>query len=150
MPTGPASTLRSCRDLNADSLEPVAHISPLRELRLEASADTAVQPICQLLSSAVQGCLLRIQVHGYNLVPAEWEGCMAAKASLAAEKGSRNVPSLELVLVRPIVEGRRAGTSQMPSQLMGGGIWVSILGVWATHAWVLMAALLQSRQEQHL
>jgi hypothetical protein len=101
---GGASTLCRCRDLEPDSLEPVARISSLRELRLEASARTAVQPICQLLSAAVQGCLLKVQVHGYHLIPAEWEGATSHQTSLAADRGSRNVPSLELVLFPPIID----------------------------------------------
>jgi hypothetical protein len=83
---------------SVNSLEPVAQLRSLRQLLLELSGITAqygTQLVVDLLSSAVQGCLLKIQKKGHtpNDVRAE---LVRSRDALVAERGSRNVPVLRI------------------------------------------------------
>jgi hypothetical protein len=69
----------------------------LRELSLTVAMEKqGIQPLMQLLSSALQGCLLKIDVvaQGHGLW--ELEQLKSAYTALVAEKGSRNVPLLHM------------------------------------------------------
>jgi hypothetical protein len=76
----------------------LSRFSSLRELELEVSRiidDHGTEPILGLLSSAVQGCLLKItDTSSYG--SQDNRKVRSARASLVAERGSRNVPVLVL------------------------------------------------------
>jgi hypothetical protein len=52
--------------------------------------------LTHLLSSALQGCLLKIELF-HCMDPEVEQECIKARAALAMERGSRNVPSLEII-----------------------------------------------------
>jgi hypothetical protein len=93
-------TIFCCRmcDLDASSLAPLCQLSSLRELKLDVPGvmyHHGTQPILDLMSSAVQGCLLKIINTGFAEMRGRRKTRRAADA-LVAEKGSRNVAVLEL------------------------------------------------------
>jgi hypothetical protein len=82
--------------LEADSWAPLAQLSSLRGLVVEGQGHPKPHDVLQLLSSAVQGCLLKIEVMICCWNQQQRSHVTAARAGLVAEKGSRNVPLLDL------------------------------------------------------
>jgi hypothetical protein len=85
---------RRCR-LYPDSLEPLATLSSLRHLIFRDNDYVSKHAIIRLLSIAVQGCMLSIELVQCLSRQARKE-CISARATLVVEKGSRNVPRLVL------------------------------------------------------
>jgi hypothetical protein len=83
---------RSC-GLEKDSLEPLAQLSSLKTLALKVSSEGQLQPLQKLLSSAVQGCLLRVELCDDTSVHMVQQ-VRAVREAVVEEKGSRNVPGL--------------------------------------------------------
>jgi hypothetical protein len=83
---------RSCL-LYTDSLEPLATLSSLRCLIFSGNSNVSKQAITRLLSTAVQGCMLNIELVQCLSKQVKKE-CIRARDVLVAEKGSRNVPRL--------------------------------------------------------
>jgi hypothetical protein len=86
---------RSCELSKPGSLEPLSTLSSLRHLILAGSPYIKKQAVTHLLSSAEQGCLLKMELVEC-LSPEVEQECLKARAALVAEKGSRNVPRLEI------------------------------------------------------
>jgi hypothetical protein len=83
---------RNCM-LYPDSLDPLATLSSLRHLIFSGSPHVSKQAITRLLSSAVQGCMLKVELRQCVVAEVK-EECIRARAALVVEKGSRNVPRL--------------------------------------------------------
>jgi hypothetical protein len=75
---------------------PLAQLSSLRGLVLQGQGHQKLQHVMELLSSAVQGCMLKVEVWDRWGGKVQRDQVIAARAALVAEKGSRNVPILVL------------------------------------------------------
>jgi hypothetical protein len=82
--------------MEADSLAPLTQLSSLRVLVVEGQRHPQPVDVLPLLSSAMQGCLLKIKTGGCWWSQQQKDQVIAARAALVAEKGSRNVPVLDL------------------------------------------------------
>jgi hypothetical protein len=95
--------------VDTGGLEPLAHLQGLTELFMDHQCLKSAQPVAQLLSSAVQGCRLKVRLPdtGYDddwfslgevsMSESVTNQVISAHATLKAERGSRLVPQLEVV-----------------------------------------------------
>jgi hypothetical protein len=85
---------RRC-SLDPDSLEPLAQLASLRELYLPLYTGVSVASMERLLSTSVQGCLLRITLSFTDdSLPTEDYGQMRER--VVAQRGSRDTPVLRI------------------------------------------------------
>jgi hypothetical protein len=86
-------------DIHTGGLEPLAHLPNLRELVLDGCCNDSAQAIVQLLSSSVQGRLLKIQLCG-SVDQTVVDKAISAHATLKGKRGRALVPQLEVVRYR--------------------------------------------------
>jgi hypothetical protein len=81
--------------LDPDSLDPLAQLASLRELFLPLYTGLTVAALEGLMSTAVQGCLLRITV-AFKHVSSPIEDYAGMRQRVVAQRGSRDTPVLRI------------------------------------------------------